>query len=336
MIETKNTLERTPFFLSNKKLEKETEKVVSSSSNISINSDRHSVGSPLASASSFSSSSSSSRSSSSSSSSSVASTMTVVKDGDYDGTMTTRTTSLPPAAEGTETSEIGDYPHDEDSYNTNNTKTKTKTAEKKREVRFHPSVDVRYIETKDEMPHREEYWLTPYDLYQIKNGVQKALSQKCPSVKKYQPHEVISIQRKFKSLSRNILRQQEKNKRLEEEIQKKLDSESERMMKKKKQQQSKSNNIFGFLFNNNNDNKKKNKDIRTDDDENDDCQNANVTTVQKLKDELKTFHEEVGPENIAQLYHDITTSDVLEAIQVAAQLEQELLYDDKERERDNK
>ena len=253
--------------------------------------------------------------------------MTMEGGDDDDGKMI-QTASLPPpppppaAAEGTETSDIGDHPHDDDDdYITKTTKTmKKKTA--KREVRFNQSADcVRYIETKDEMPNREDYWLTPYDLYQMKNDFSKALRQQCPSVQKYQPHEVIMIQRKFKTLSRNILRQQEKNNRHLEQLQRKLQKHEEesiiKMNKKKKQQ---NNNIFGFLFNNKNN---KNKDEKNDDDDDDDFQLV-MTNDQKLKDELKTFRERDGPENIAQLYKDITKSDVDDAIKVASQLEQEL------------
>ena len=239
--------------------------------------------------------------------------------GDDDGKMIQTTTSLPPAAEGTETSDIGDHLHDDDGDDDDdedcNTKT-TKKTEERREVRFQQSADVRYIETKDEMPNREDYWLTPYDLYQIKNDVQKALRQQCPSVQKYQPHEVIAIQRKFKSLSKNILRQQDKNNRHFEELQKKLQKQEEEVSKRKKKKTQ--NNIFGFLFNNNNN---KNKDEKNDENENDDCQ----VTLQKLKDELKTFREHDAPTNIAQLYRDITKPDVEDAIQVASQLEQDVL-----------
>ena len=226
-------------------------------------------------------------------------------EGDNDGEMIQ--TSLPPAAEGTETSE--DDHHDE--YNTKATK-----AEKK--VRFYESADVRYVETKEDMPHRADYWLTPFDFFQMRNDFRTALRQQCPSVQKYQPDQVIAIQRKFKIVTRNILRQQDKNNRHEEELQKKLEHERKKQQHQRNKNQ---NNFFGFFFNNNNKNKNGNTKKGNDDDGND---NDDFHAIQKLEDDITTFREQEAPQKIAELYKDITKSDVDDAIQVASELEQEL------------
>mmetsp|Transcript_49708 Transcript_49708/g.120496 ORF Transcript_49708/g.120496 Transcript_49708/m.120496 type:complete len:324 (+) Transcript_49708:545-1516(+) len=244
----------------------------------------------------------SSFSSSLSSSSTISNSMRM--EGDNDGEMIK--SSLPPAAEGTETSEED---HN-DEYNTKKTKTEKK-------VRFHKSTNVCYIETKEDLPHRADYWLTPFDFFQMRNDFHKALRQQCPSVQKYQPHQVIAIQRKFKIVTRNVLRQQDTNKRHQEELQKKLDHEQ-----RKQEHQRNKNNIFGFLFNTNNKNQNNNKNRKKSTD--DGNANDDSLLIKKLEDDVKTFREQEAPQKIAELYRDITKSDVDDAIQVASELEQEL------------
>jgi hypothetical protein len=161
-----------------------------------------------------------------------------------------------------------------------------KTKDKK--VRFNESVDMRYIEAKEEMPNAEQYWLTSMDLDMIRRDVQKALQQNCPTVQKYQPSEVQKIFRKFQNRTRTVLRQQERNKKQLEGL---------------LQRQQRQNNQFWNFFHKN--------------------RNRAASSRNDKEEEISVLIDG-GATKIADLYRYAAEPDVENAIRVASDLEKEL------------